>query len=221
MTRRGLSILQAACAVALVSIFATTPAWANVLVNGGFNKVGPSGSPVVVVGPNTVNSAALGWVQWATVPGSTLTTALVLSTDPAGGGYMLHVTTNSGHSDTQGFGSGFGQYFTPFAGAVASFDILVVSGQVTAGLVEGNDAGPFAPNVGTFGPQGTWQHFTEDFSDPAKAIFFETLTFDAGAEYYVDNVRVKNPESVPEPSTLMLVVGVAALTFVARKRAAS
>ncbi len=180
-----------------VSIIATVvvaafsfSAQAIILSNGGFDTVGPTGPVVTTFCPVATESAAANWKQWAVVPSSQITTELCPSTDllSGGGGNMLHVITDVDLYSPAHCGNGFSQDFgSILPNAQASFDLFVVSGQVTAGLVLAT--GPFA-NFQTFGPTGGWIHVVDTVNAPVQSLAFETLTLGAGAEYYVDNARV-------------------------------
>jgi hypothetical protein len=99
--------------------------------------------PIMTIGTAEDASAAMGWFQFAAIPQSITTTNLVLSTDPNGDGQMIQVDIASGGQLGNTYGNGIGQLFSQHAtGATLTFDILVTSGQVTAGLV--STAGPFA-----------------------------------------------------------------------------
>jgi hypothetical protein len=173
---------------------------ADLLTNGGFDVAGPLGSAVSNTG-TAGPSAADSWNQWAIVPGSTIRTELVPTTDPTGSGKMIHVFTNNGEGPAAPYGNGFAQDFNPVNGADFSYDLYVVSGQVTGGLGSAI-TGAFV-DYPTYGPTGGWIHVTDHWNGPVSAVAFETLTFNAGgAEYYVDNAVVT--ASVPEPSPLVL-----------------
>ena len=188
-------------------LFLIPQARAGLLLNGGFDVGGPDGSSVTTLAQpfNPVPSAAADWVQYAVADNSSLTTELLPSTDPWGSGSMMHVLTTGGFSPTANFGNGFEQYFSSVNKSVLSFDLDVVSGQVTGGLALTGSEDFVDPTP--FGPTGGWIHVVEVSNQPINAVAFETMTFSAngaytGAEYYVDNVVLS---SVPEPSTIVLL----------------
>jgi hypothetical protein len=200
------------------------PAAANLLINGGFDTVGPMGTPVTSPGGTGALSAALGWSQETVVPTGTLTSALLPTTDPFGSGNMVHITTDSGDWPAAEQGNGLGQAFpSSLRGAHLTFDIDVISGSVTGGLTEavGGGIGVFPPTIKTFGPTGGWIQVTDQLSPGllSQGVYFETLTFGQGpgfgADYYLDNALV----TAPEPASLALfAVGMATLAGVRRRR---
>jgi hypothetical protein len=88
---------------------------ANILLNPGLDTVGPSGSPVSGTGP----SAAQSWNQFTVVPGSTIISQLLASTDPLGGGQMIDIATNAGFFAPAKQGNGFNQAFAALPQATA------------------------------------------------------------------------------------------------------
>jgi len=168
----------------------------NILLNGGLDTVGPDGSPVSGSGP----SAAQSWTQFTVVPGSTISSQLLASTDPLGGGEMIDITTNAGYYAAASQGNGFYQDFATIPAATASFDIFVVSGSVTGGL--GLATGPFA-SFTAYTPTGAWQHVTQTVNAPVDGMFFENLVTGAGAEFLLDNLQVN---SIPEPGTFAMML---------------
>jgi hypothetical protein len=188
-----------------VLVFFVPHARAALLTNGGFDTVGPAGSPMTSIGQAFDPSAAAGWEQYAIVPSSYFVSELLPTTDPTGSGSMMHVITTAGDWPPAEFGNGFEQFFTTLNSAVFSFDLYVVSGQVTGGLVLAS-SGAYV-DYPTFGPTGGWIHVTDHSTLPVNDVAFETLTLTGGAEYYVDNAVLS---AVPEPSSLA-IAGIAIL----------
>ncbi|MDD5295511.1 MAG: hypothetical protein PHU46_01255 [Rhodocyclaceae bacterium] len=103
---------------------------ANLLTNGGFDIPGTG-----LTAPNfatsmsginaPTNAAANGWFSYNNVT-TTTSTELLTSTDPAGSGYMIHVTTG-------GQQSGIRSLFPTVASAALSVDVFVISGQAWRG----------------------------------------------------------------------------------------
>jgi hypothetical protein len=207
-------------AVAALAWFAVPSARAGDLANGGFDAVGPAGNPVTTLAQSAGWSAALGWQQYALVPGSSITSELLPTTDPSGSGNMIHFITDNGDWPPSHAGNGFWQSFSTVPAASLSFDLEVVSGQVTAGLVLVDGAYVDYP---TFGPTSGWIHVTDVSSQPVSFVAFESLSLGVGAEYYVDNLVMT---SVPEPSTMVLLgtaslAGILGLLKLRRRRRAA
>lgn len=194
-------------------------AHANLLLNSNFDTVGASGSLVTTSGVSNSSSAADSWFQYTVVPAGYLTTELLTSTDPFGGGNMLHVTTDSGvWPGVTSAGNGFAQLFSlppavgrqVLANATLSFDIDVVSGSVTGALTNIIGDGFIDIANNTFGPTAGWVHITEHapVGVLADGVAFETLTRGQGAgfgaNYYVDNLAVTS-SAVPVPASLALI----------------
>ena len=192
-------------AIALLAA-AGAPLSADLLLNGGVDLVGSSGNPAT--GPG--GAAAQSWIQYTVVPGSTVTSQLLATADPFGSGQMIDISTNAGYYAPASQGNGFYQHFTAVPGAVFTFDIYVVSGTVTGGLVL--TTGPFA-QANHYTVTGSWQQVTQTINSPVNEVAFEDLANGVGAEFELDNLQVL--QTAPEPAswTLLLVacLGVAAL----------
>jgi len=182
---------------------------------------GPS-TPTTTIGPSTAWIGSVtpgGWYQFTVVPGGSLTSSFLASTDTVSpGGSMIHIVTDSGDWPPAEQGNGFGQTFIGgelLPHATVSFDIDVLSGHVTGGLTKdvGAGIGAFTADEPTFGSTGGWIHVV-DHADPgtlSTGVYFETLTpqpypdtvfnVDHGAQYDIANIEV----SVPEPATLTLL----------------
>jgi hypothetical protein len=117
---------------------------------------------------------------------------------------MLHVISDNGFFPPHSYGSGVGQSLNPNGdgglyplGGTLSFDIRVVSGQVTGGLVLTSN-GTFAPGTGVFGP-GPWVHFVQTHAADERDVRFEILTLGVGAEFYLENaVFIPNLPTTPD-----------------------
>jgi hypothetical protein len=207
------------------------PASAQYLINPGLDTVGPDGSPVTTTAPAVVPpyaggaSAALGWSQFVVWPSGTLTTTLLPTTDPSGSGDMLHIVTDSGDYGPAEQGNGWYQGFIGgvlLADATVTYDLDVVSGSVTGGLVASD--GAFQSNTPTNGPTGGWIKVTDHMLPGllSDAVAFETLTpgTTTGGDYFVDNINVTGIPVVPEPATMTLLAGGLGGLFLRRRRAA-
>ncbi|MGO9419368.1 PEP-CTERM sorting domain-containing protein [Roseiarcus sp.] len=212
------------CAALAGSAVLVGPASAQ-LINAGLGSVGPGGSPVTTVGGSSALSAALGWYQFTVVPGGTLTTTLETTTDPMGAGNMLHVVTDSGDWPPAEQGNGFGQEFVGdkvYADATLTYDIQVLSGQVTGGLAldVGYGIGVFTSSTPvTDATTGGWVQVTDHFTgaDLASGVYFETETLGTGATYNVDNIAFTGT-AVPEPTTMtLLAAGLGGMVMRRRK----
>jgi hypothetical protein len=87
----------------------------------------------------------------------------------------------------------------PFPRQPQSFDIFVISGSVTGGLVL--STGPFA-SFTAYTASGAWQHITQTVNTPVIGMAFENLVTGAGAEYLLDNLQVN---AIPEPGTFAMM----------------
>jgi len=216
-----------------ISVLAASPSLgrAELILNPSLDEIGPLGSPVTTTGVITqsAQSAAAFWTHILANPSTFITTELLPSTNPlpGGGGNMLHVVTNGGLDPVTSFGPGVGTtpVVPPLLQAELSYDLFVVSGQVTGGFVR--VSGPFADFSLTFGPTGGWIRVTQTWNGPERVSAgptFETL-FAPGAEYFLDNVRVTDPNAPPQPvipepgSAVLLAVGMAlcGVTFLWRR----
>lgn len=170
----------------------------NLLSNPGFETPASGvtpGTPVALVGLNNGGggSAAADWTVWSNGPAN-MSTELVPSTLPAGGSYMIEVTTT-------GSDGGLVQQFlsTPANSVMASAWVWIVSGCV--GIGSGDDG--FTPIGSSTCTTGKWIDLTTtNTSSPAtEFIVYDTLT-SLGATFFVDNASVT---PTPEPATLALL----------------
>jgi hypothetical protein len=192
-----LLVLLAACA---------QPLSADLLLNGGVDIVGSNGNPAVTSG-GSGGSAAQSWIQYTVVPLSTITSQLLPTTDPFGSGMMIDISTTAGFYAPASQGNGFYQHFTTVPAAVFTFDIYVVSGTVTGGLVL--TTGPFAQ--ANHYSSASWQQVSQTINSPVNEVAFEDLVAGAGAEFYLDNLQVL--QVAPEPGTWALLLIACACFF--------
>jgi len=170
-------------------------------------------------------SAPRGPLQFVVWPGGTLTTTLLLTTDPLGNGNMLHIVTDSGDYPPAEQGNGWAQGFiggTLLADATVTYDLYVASGEMYGGLVAAD--GAFQSNTPNFGPTGGWIQVTDHMLPGllSGAVAFETLTYGTttGGDYYVDNINVTGIPVVPEPATTTLLAAGLGGLIMRRRRAA-
>jgi hypothetical protein len=197
-------------------------AQANVVPNPDFEIVGSNGNPFTEsVTNSTPESAAQSWFHWHPTPNSFIETQLISSTDPAGSGNMLVLTTNGGICCGGSTANGLFASL-PVAlpiGSHGSFDIFVpdgVSGDIGfVNSVSAFDTGSFAFS----GTGGSWQtvSFT-NLDSPTIEIGFEIFSFPAGA---LGSIAVDNAVAVPEPGTAALLLFGLGMGAVARARRAA
>ena len=213
MTRLGLLVV-------LLLAFALTSgvARANVVPNPDFEIVGSNGTPFTEsVTGSTPESAAQSWFHWHPTPSSFISTELIPSTDPAGGGNMLVMTTNGGICCGGSTANGVFASLPPLpVGSHGSFDIFVPDG-VSGDIGFVNSASAF--DTGSFafsGTGGAWQtvSFT-NLDSPTTEIGFEIFAFPAGA---LGSIAVDRAAAVPEPGTGALVLLGLGFAAIARAR---
>jgi hypothetical protein len=200
--------------------------WAGMLlVNGGFDTptsgLTPPNYPTSISGAGVHGiSSADSWTLYNNFDATT-STELLPSTDPTGGGFMIHLTsvTNNAGDPTSSFFNGLQQSFPTASGGTASADVFVLSGPVILALYTGNGSTLISDTFSTVTNQ--WQTLTTTApvgSNPDLVILYSYSTAGTG-EFYADNAIVESA-AVPEPSTLTLLgIGAAGLgTFGLRRR---
>ena len=171
----------------------------NLLLNPGFESAASgvaAGTSVVLTGLNDSggSSAAADWNVWSN-GSANISTVLMPSTLPAGGSYMLEVTTS-------GSNGGIYQDFlsTPAASATASAWVWIVSGCVGIGSGDDGDTGEDTQSCTT----GSWIHLTAP-NDSTPVTNFLVYDTSAGANFFVDNAAVTpGVTPTPEPAALVL-----------------
>jgi hypothetical protein len=211
-TRTGMMTVMA-----LVLIIPTTDAFGELLANPGFDLpnsgLTPPSYPISFTGLFYGGlSSADSWYLWNNASATT-TTALLPSTDPKGGGYMISVATS-------GDQNGLYQVFTnPISATTASLDVYVLSGTVELGLALGGGY------LGTVSSTTTnaWQTLRLDVSPDVPNEIFIYSNGASGASFYADNASVPAVASIPEPSSLVISgISLAAVTvYMGRRRTPS
>jgi len=192
-------------------------AWAaDLLQNGGFDTptpgLSPPNYPTSISGADVSGlSSAEYWTLFNSFDATT-STELLPSTDPLGGGSMIHLTSLTNSSDPDGsFFNGLQQSFATQSGATASVDVFVLSGPVILALYAGDGSTLISDTFSSTTDQ--WQTLTVTAptgSDPNLFILYSYSTTGAG-EFYADSASVA---AVPEPSTgLLALIGAAVATL--------
>jgi hypothetical protein len=183
-----------ALAFAVFAALAAAPASAaNLLVNPGFEAVGPQGAFTSFTCTANVccggQSAADSWTTWINqcpqfgFPENTIRTAHVTpSTAPAGGNAMIHVLATSAES---GIVQVFGPFNTGPAQVTSSVWVYVVSGQVCLGT--GNGGNTHCDDHST--TTGQWELLqAPNGVSPANELIVYASSA-GGAEFYADNAE--------------------------------
>jgi autotransporter-associated beta strand protein len=182
-----------------LTVAASAPA-ANVLLNQGFDTVGPLGSPVTYWAPSSGGqSAAANWWQFMPTANSFATTELLPSTDalPGGGGKMLHFVTNAGFN-----GSCADGVFESFPillpqGSVGYMDINAPLGTLVEVGFGDYVTSAFDSGSTAFWGTGTWTRvpFQVNSLYGANEIGFEFFGPGSGGQIDVDNVFASTASS--------------------------
>src|SRR5262245_44236604 len=203
---------------------------ADLLLNGGFDiptpGLSPPNYPTSISGPSGGGPSGPASADHCLLFNSrdpTTSTELLNSTDPSGGGFMIHLTTNSNTTDpVNSFFNGLEQGFPAQTGATtASVDVFVLSGPVLLALFANDGATLLVPFIlsSTTNQWETLSITVPAVSNPNLLVIFSESTSGLG-EFYADNASVTSVASVPEPSTLALatVAGLAGLGCLWRRR---
>lgn len=165
--------------VAALSSMGTVQAGGNLLINGDFDVVGPSGPVVQSTGVLLVGeSAAADWFVFHNAPGTTKTT-LLPSTCPGGGAQMLRVQTDSASNGIEQVVFAYGEGPPCIKNGVW---IYVVSGQAFIGAGNGGGTGADAFTTTT----GAWEFVNSvNAGCPANLTIIYAAS-PGGADFYVD-----------------------------------
>jgi hypothetical protein len=202
--------LPAVVLAGALSLFGTGAVYGATILNGSFDAVGPDGASPPA---NDFNSAALDWFVFQPDAGSTVTTVLLPTTDPFGGGNMLGFTTDQGFNGSSANGLfGSTDVVLP-AGSTVTIDIDPSPG--TSGEVGFVVGGGFSAGTATFGPTTGWQQVTfQNNSGASDELGFE-VDSNNGGQLYVDNAVL----AAPEPGSLLLFgTALAGLGLLRRRR---
>ena len=205
MMKRGMILLAAAAMMACSAAEA-----ANLLSNPGFDTPTPGLTPPnyptslsTVIPPNAPSSAA-DWSIWNNTL-TTTSTELLPTTDPAGGGFMAHVTSGA-------YENGLYQFVADDSVNFVSVDVFLLSGTFELGLGRNG----FYEATATTSTLDQWVHLTASIPTNLGDEIFLYSTNAAAAEFYVDNAFASG---VPESSTwAMMLAGFAALGFAGWRR---
>lgn len=210
-----LFLVLAACGTA-------SPAWGDLIQNGGFDTptpgLSPPNYPTSISGAGVFGAASAD--QWTLFNSrdATTSTELLPTTAPSGSGLMLHLTTVTNTTDPLGsFFNNVQQVFPTQSGpTIASVDVFVLSGPVALGLFTGFGGTailPFAISTTT----NQWETLTvtvpAGMNPNLIAIISESVS--GTGEFYIDNARVA---AVPEPASgLLALIGMSAAALWFRK----
>ena len=178
MRRAALAV--GVCAVLCGVLAGSAPAQAaNLLLNPGFDVVGPIGPVTSFTGLGASPSGAAQWRVYHTAFGTTRTRLLAA---PWGGG-MLHVYTTT-------MGNGLLQSFLPY-----NMGPKVVKGAVRVMVIKGKIAistgnGPSALIDATNGAVGLWEVVSAPNGDAPANTFRIRAVSVGGAEFVVDMAGV-------------------------------
>lgn len=174
-------------------------AQANPMTNGDFNS-GSGSTTLAGVSPNDgyPASAATGWNHWNNHSGTT-TVSVLPTTDPAGTGSMIRITTDVGDS-------GIYQVYD-YNTNTGSVDVFVLSGQVTFHLYNGNSSISVSSTL-----HNQWETLTLGAFGNNEFVIYSSA--DGGADFYVDRASLPagaaidtNTSNVPDGGASITVLG--------------
>jgi len=208
--------------VALASfLLPSSVALGDLLQNGGFDTptagLSPPNYPTSITGlppfPGGISSAD----QWNLFNNqdATTSTELLPTTDPSGGGFMIHLTTTPSASGGPTSFNGLIQSFATVPGAVASVDVFVVSGPVIVALF--GNSGFLGDVQSTTSNQWETLTLTEALGTNPNLIAIYSNNVSGPAEFYADRASVTS--LTPEPATwIVALVGWPAMSVLIQKR---
>ncbi len=195
----------------------TTNAEANLLLNGDFNtpRSGLSApnyaTSLIGYGANGDSSAQ----DWNYNSRSNASTELLSTTDPAGTGYMIHVTQD-------GPSVGIYQKLSVSGYVSASVDIYINFGEVYFALYGSDCCNPLTSM--TLNAVGQWQKLNLPSVDvtgmPLTFVVYDNTgaNFTTGGDFFVDNAVLTK---ISEPSTIWLFFSGVLASFCRFKKLAS
>jgi hypothetical protein len=176
----------------------------NLLMNGGFDTptsgLTPPNYPTSISGAGASGpSSAADWTLFNNF-NATTSTELLTSTDPLGGGSMIHLTSVTNNGPDGSFFNGLQQGFaTQSTLTTASVDVDVLSGPVIVALYAGNGSTLISDTFST--TTGQWQTLSVSAAagtNPNLLIIYSYSTTGTG-EFYADNASV-TAAAIPEPA---------------------
>ena len=192
--------------ISSLCLASTLPAQANLLYNGGFDIVGPSGTTTTYTGLFAGPSAADGWEVFNNSNATTRTQLLPTTLNlPGASPNMIHVATT-------GINCGLDELFLPPntgpTNATFSVWLYVQRGTVGVGLGNGGNTGLSSFNT----THGQWELITGfNAASPANNFIIYSASVD-GAEWYAEMADV-----TPAPATALLAPLSAACAFRRRR----
>ena len=194
--------IGSALTIATTSLFGFTgqSLAGNLLANPGFDVPTPGLSPPTYATSFTgvdagAASSADAWGLYNNSAG-TISSELLASTDPGGGGYIISVST-------PGPADGIYQFFAnPMGVMTESVDVFVLRGVVDLEFWKDNGNTLLGSVASTMANQ--WETLTLNMTIGTPNEFVLYAGGGSPAIFYADNAIV--PSSVPEPSSLLLLL---------------
>lgn len=165
----------------------------QLVLNGDFERAFRNSISETVSHPYRTFGAALHWTMSTgagndpTPPTATMSSTLLPSEVPGGGGNMLRFYSTQGLTSTY-IGGSLSQVFPATTRVRFECDLKVVAGAVMAGPIQ--STGPFYSQQ-VYTPNGQWRHLVVDCPVSTESVGFQNVGgLNAVLEILVDNVRV-------------------------------